>query len=41
MGVMEIVGNPKHESVSCPHCRGVNTEILKQQRSILEGDQEF
>jgi hypothetical protein len=24
------VGNPKLESVSCPHCRGANTETLKR-----------
>jgi hypothetical protein len=23
------VGNPKQESVWCPHCRGANTETLK------------
>jgi predicted small integral membrane protein len=23
------VGNPKHESVSCPHSRGANAETLK------------
>jgi hypothetical protein len=34
------VGNPKHESVWCPHCRGANRETLKWQRSIWEGDQE-
>jgi hypothetical protein len=27
--VWGFVGNPKHESVSCPHCRGTNTETLK------------
>jgi hypothetical protein len=32
--------NPKHESVWCPHCGEANTETLKRQRSIWEGDQE-
>jgi hypothetical protein len=27
-----------HKSVWCPHCRGANTETLKWQRSIWEGD---
>jgi hypothetical protein len=31
---------PKHESIWSPHWRGTNTETLKQQRSIWEGDQE-
>jgi hypothetical protein len=33
-------GNPKLESVWCPHCRGTNTVILKWQRSVREGDWE-
>jgi hypothetical protein len=40
MGGMGWVGNPKQESVWYPHCRGTNTETLKRQRSIWEGDQE-
>jgi hypothetical protein len=35
------VGNPKLESVWCPHCRGANTETLKWQRSTWEGDREL
>jgi hypothetical protein len=31
----------KHDSIWCPHCRGTNTETLKQQRSVWEGDQEL
>jgi hypothetical protein len=34
------VRNSKLESVLCPNCRGTNTETLKWQRSIWEGDQE-
>jgi hypothetical protein len=26
------VRNQKHDSIWCPHCRGTNTETLKQQR---------
>jgi hypothetical protein len=41
-GDMEIGKKPKkHESVWCPHCRGTNTEPLKQQRSTWEGDQKL
>jgi hypothetical protein len=36
-----LVRNPKHESVWCPQCRGANTETLKRQRSIWEGDQKL
>jgi hypothetical protein len=35
-----LVGNPKLESVWCPHCRGANKVTLKQQRSIREGNRE-
>jgi hypothetical protein len=35
------VRNPKLESIWCPHCRGTNTETLKRQRSVWEGDQEL
>jgi hypothetical protein len=34
------IGNPKLESVWCPHYRRANTVTLKLQRSIWEGDQE-
>jgi hypothetical protein len=34
------VRNPKHESIWWPHSRGTNTETLKWQRSIWDGDQE-
>jgi hypothetical protein len=34
------VGNPKLESVWCPHCKGDNTVTLKWQKSIWEGDWE-
>jgi hypothetical protein len=40
MGGMEIVENPKHESVLCPNSRGTDTETLKWQKSTREGDQE-
>jgi hypothetical protein len=30
-----------HKSVWCPHSRGANTETLKWQRSIWEGNQEL
>jgi hypothetical protein len=39
--VRGYIGNPKYESVWCPHSRGANTESLKQQRSIWEEDQEL
>jgi hypothetical protein len=38
--IWEYVENPKHESIWCPHSRETNTELLKQQRSTWEGDQE-
>jgi hypothetical protein len=38
--VCRYVGNPKHESVLYPHCRGANTETFMRQRSIWEDYQE-
>jgi hypothetical protein len=37
--IQELVENPKHESVWCPHSGGTNIETLKQQRLTWEGDQ--
>jgi hypothetical protein len=34
------VGNSKHESVWCAHCRGVHIVILNWQRPLWEGDRE-
>jgi hypothetical protein len=31
----------KHDSISCPQCKGTNAKPLKQQRPIGEGDQEL
>jgi hypothetical protein len=31
----------KNDSIWSSHCRGTNTETLKQQRSIRNGDQEL
>jgi hypothetical protein len=39
--VWRQIRNQKHDSILCPHCRGTNTETLKQQKSIWEGDQEL
>jgi hypothetical protein len=39
-GDMGIGRKPKTFFIWCPHCRGINTETLKQQRSTWEGDQE-
>jgi hypothetical protein len=38
--MITFLGNPKPESVWCPHCRGATKVTLKWQRSIWEGDQE-
>jgi hypothetical protein len=41
-GGMRIGKKPKkHDSVWCPHCKGTNTETLKQHRAIGEEDQEL
>jgi hypothetical protein len=29
------------DSIWCPQCKGTNAETLKQQRPIVEGDQEL
>jgi hypothetical protein len=31
----------KQDSIWCPQCKGTNTETLKWQRPIREGDQEL
>jgi predicted Fe-S protein YdhL (DUF1289 family) len=42
MGGMGIGKKPKkHDRIWCPQCRRTNTEILKWQRSIGEGDQKL
>jgi hypothetical protein len=41
-GHMGIGKKPKkHDSIWGPHCRGANTETLKWEKSIWEGDQEL
>jgi hypothetical protein len=31
----------KQDSISCPQCKGINADTLKQARPIGEGDQEL
>jgi hypothetical protein len=41
-GGMRIGKKPKNnDSIWCPQCKGTNTETLKWQRSMGEGDQEL